>query len=73
MWFVFCYSDSSFKYFENKEDATVYYNKLLNTLKLSFKDDNWYESMESEMIVISKVIKAVKFNENAKDGIKIIK
>ena len=81
MWFLYSHYDQSYEFFNNREEAIAEYRKWRDNFKSDLKEakeetgkyDGLDGNMICEMIILSKVIHGIEYDEDSRGGFKILK
>lgn len=79
MWFLYSHYDQEHMFFDNKEDALAEYKVWRDNFKKDLRESKEEEGnysggeLDTEMIILSKVIHGIRWNDEKRGGYEIIK
>lgn len=80
MWFLYSHIDQEHEFFDNKEEALTEYREWRDRLKNDLceakeKSGHLNEEVDlmNEMIILSKVVHGIRFDETKRGGFEVIK
>lgn len=79
MWFLYSHYDQSHEFFDNKEDALAEYKVWRDRFKSDLREakieSGDYDDGDlcNEMIILSKIIHRIDFNDAKRGGYEVIK